>query len=237
MTTLQPNQLLSEIEDLLRTMPDRATIRHDDPVNFAWFGRALAIVSDWDQSKGVTFRGYIQTIHAPRAVDAGSAVSGLTTMLHQARHELRLKTVGPLSVVADQGFVFDYFDELRKAIEVATSDILFVDPYIDAEFASRYLPHIAAGVSIRLLGKERLSTLLPSVSLFRQQSGQVIEVRSSLALHDRFVFIDKNFCYQSGASFKDGAKKSPTTLTQITDAFPAIQSTYESLWSAATVHP
>lgn len=37
-------------------------------------------------------------------------------------------------------------------------------------------------------------------------------------LGDRYVFVDGKACYQSGASFKDGAKLTPTTLTQITDA-------------------
>jgi len=42
-------------------------------------------------------------------------------------------------------------------------------------------------------------------------------------------------CYQSGASFKDGAKKAPTTLTQITDAFSAVSATYEQRWSTSVV--
>lgn len=35
--------------------------------------------------------------------------------------------VGPLSVVVQQGQVFDYFDEVRKVIEPARSDLFFVD--------------------------------------------------------------------------------------------------------------
>ncbi len=108
---------------------------------------------------------------------------------------------------------------------------MFVDPYLDAEFVSRYLPHISNGVQIRLLAREHLAMLLPSVALLRQQSGKTIDVRSAHGFHDRYVIVDRMSCYQSGASFKDGAKKSPTTLTQITDAFPAVLSTYEDLWN------
>jgi len=60
-----------------------------------------------------------------------------------------------------------------------------------------------------------------------------VEVRSAEGFHDRYIFIDHGDCYQSGASFKDGAKKSPTTLTQITDAFSAMQGTYEEIWNNA----
>ena len=215
-------------------MPPRATIRHELPENYAWFGRAAALVAEWNSVKAIPFDGFLRSVQAQRAVDPGPGMNGILTLLHQARHDLRLKTVGPLSVALSQGAVFDYFDEVRKVIEDAKSDLLFVDPYLDAEFASRYLPHVPSGVVVRLLGRERLPTLLPAIALLRQQARLTIEVRSSEALHDRFVFVDKTLCYQSGASFKDGAKKSPTTLTQITDAFAAIQTTYESLWTSGT---
>jgi len=117
---------------------------------------------------------------------------------------------------------FDYFDEIRKVLETAQRDVLFVDPYLDAEFVSRYLGHIPAGVSIRLLARERIQTLIPAVELYAKQSNTKIEVRSAAGFHDRYLFVDNSGCYQSGASFKDGAKKAPTTVTQIIDAFPAV---------------
>lgn len=234
MSNLTYEQLFAEVEDLIRTMPPRATIRHETLENYAWLGRAAALVSAWNSGRAIFFDSFISSLHAPRTTDASQAVSGIITMLHQIRHDLRLKTVGPLSVAVAQGAVFDYFDELRKVIESAKTDLLFVDPFMDAEFASRYLPHVSEGVHVRLLGRDRLSTLLPAVQLMRQQSGLTIEVKSSANLHDRFVFVDKNMCFQSGASFKDGAKKSPTTLTQISDAFPAMLTTYEALWASGS---
>ena len=71
---------------------------------------------------------------------------------------------------------FDYFDEIRKVLETAQRDVLFVDPYLDAEFVSRYLGHIPAGVSIRLLARERIQTLIPAVELYAKQSNTKIEV-------------------------------------------------------------
>jgi hypothetical protein len=49
--------------------------------------------------------------------------------------------------------VFDYFDEIRKIIQLAKRDLLFVDPYLDADFVSRSLPHVGSGVAIRLLAR------------------------------------------------------------------------------------
>ncbi len=144
-------------------------------------------------------------------------------------------TVGPSNVAVGQGMVFDYFDEIRKAIELATQDLLFVDPYLDAEFVSRYLPHVQAGVTVRLLANKKLAKLLPAVEAFVKQHGARIEVRAALNFHDRYLFVDRSTCYQSGASFKEGASKAPTTLTEITDAFRPVGQTYEDLWSGARV--
>lgn len=235
MTPISPEQLLAEIEDIIRVMPSRATIRHETTENLSWLGRASAVMHLWDPIRAVMFDRHVSNLHLPMARDADQGLRGAMTMLHQAGHELRLKTVGPLTVAVGQGGVFDYFDEVRKAIEAAKTDLLFVDPYLDAEFVSRYLPHVSQGVSVRLLGRERMTTLLPAVELLRQQMGLVIEARSAGGFHDRFVFVDRQSCYQSGASFKDGAKKAPTTLTQIVDAFVAVSSTYEQAWASATV--
>jgi hypothetical protein len=143
--------------------------------------------------------------------------------------------VGLLSVAIPQGKVFDYFDEIRKLIEPARTEVFFVDPYLDTDFVSRYLPHVAKGVTVRLLTDKKLTTLLPAIDLFVQQYGAVIQVRSSASLHDRYLFVDRSACYLSGASFKDGAKKAPAALTQITDGFQAMWMTYENAWQGGKV--
>ena len=142
-----------------------------------------------------------------------------------------MKTTGSLRVAIGTGGVFDYFDEVSRLLESDNQDVLFVDPYLDAEFVARYLPNIKDGVTIRLLGREKLKNLIPAVKAYSQQSGHNVEVRSAQSFHDRYIFIDNGNCYQSGASFKDGANKSPTKLTQITDAFSAMQTTYDDLWA------
>jgi hypothetical protein len=226
-------QLLAEAEDLLRTVPPRSTIRHPNLENFSWLGRLAALIEQWDRSKSTLLQGALSQFHIAR--EANEGFSKLLILLNQARHDLQMQTVGPMSMAIPHGMVFDYFDEIRKIIEVARQDVLFVDPYLDAEFVSRYLGHVASGVTIRLLARERLSTLLPAVDTFVKQSQTKIEVHSAPNFHDCYIFVNKNACYQSGASFKDGAKSSPTTLTQITDAFAAVLQIYEGLWNQGKV--
>lgn len=138
-------------------------------------------------------------------------------------------------VAIGQGQVFAYFDELRKVIEGARSDLLFVDPYLEADFVSRYLAFAMDGVPIRLLTEKKLPTLLPAVDAFAAQHKRLIEVRSTSGLHDRYLIVDGQYCYQSGASFKDGARNALTTITRITDVFQPVRDAYEKLWAGAKV--
>ena len=229
-------QVLAEVEDVIRTMPPRATLRHDEPENFAWLGRVAAVIALWNPSQSMPVGMALHKFHERDARTANIGWREIMTLLNQARADLRMQTTGPVSAAIPSGLVFDYFDEVRKIVELAKDDVLFVDPYLDAAFVSRYLPHVSAGVSIRLLtGDKKLASLLPAVDVFSHQHAVKIAVRSASGLHDRHVLIDKRECYQSGASFKDGGRFAPTTLTQITDAFAAVLKTYENAWSAAKV--
>ena len=228
-------ELLAEIEDILRNTPSRETIFEGLDENYSWLGRVAAALEKWDRVKGIMAKLHIDVIQHPMAKFADDGLRKTLTTLHQARHDLRMKTTGPLSIAVSNGMVFDYFDEIRKIIETANQSILFVDPYLDAEFVSRYLTNVKNGVSIRLLAREKLNTLIPAISAYRSQSQMIIEIRSAPGFHDRYIFIDGNSCYQSGASFKDGARKSPTIITQITDAFTAIYTTYEDMWRNAKI--
>ena len=237
MTRKQYNDesLLAEIEDLLRTAPPRATIRHETDENFSWLGRVSAVIENWNQMKSPALNLALTNMNNINARHASGGYRQLMTLLQQARNDLRMKSIGPVNVAIGAGGVFDYFDEIRKVIESAKTDVYFIDPYLDAEFVSRYLAHVPDGTAIRLLAREKLKTLVPAVDTFVQQHNTNISVKSSTDFHDRYVIIDNSECYQSGASFKDGAKKSPTTLTQITDAFQAIRDTYEDLWANGNV--
>jgi hypothetical protein len=227
---MQNIELLAEIEDTLRAMPPKATLRHDTPENHSWLGRAVAAINLWDSGAGQRAVTYVDDFHSLPAHEAKKGYLGLMVLLNQAYNSLRLQTLGPVNVAIGQGLVFDYFDELRKIITLTKNDILFVDPYLDADFVSRFLPQVRAGVSIRLLGRKMLASLVPAAKLFVQQTNGQLEVRSAPNFHDRYLFIDGTHCYQSGASFKDGGRTSPTTITQITDAFTSVHQTYESLW-------
>jgi hypothetical protein len=236
MNQIPPEQLLREVDEVLRSMPTVEAFRSGAPETYSWCGRASAVAHAWDSVKAiVNFDSAIKQLNTWPQVNINHGISGALTFLHHARHDLIMKTEGPLSVGIEAGAVFDYFDEVRKTIETAKQDLFFVDAFLNADFVSRYLPYVSQGVSIRLLTREYLNNLLPAVGMFRQQHGHTIDVRSAPGFHDRYVIVDRSFCCQSGTSFKDGTRKTPTTLTQIVDAFPAVLSTYEALWAGGKV--
>ena len=255
---MKNRQLLAEVEDLLRTCPSLPAFRESGNIEvLRWLGRTTAVLKKWDYIRSASLDLHIGQLLSSSNDDVSEhsastrelmatvneifddsvpAYRKIRTLLFQAQYDLLIKTGRPLSVAIPAGSSFDYFDNLRKLIEMAREDLLFVDPYLDAEFVSVYLTQIARGVTVRLLTSKKLSSLLPAVKHLSMQLNIRIQVRSSsTAIHDRYLFVDKRRCYQSGASFKDGAKQSPTTVTQITDAFEAVLETYERMWSGGKI--
>lgn len=233
-------QLLAEVEDILRTMPPQASLLNSDPSSFQWLGRAVAVVAAWNPMRGPAAEGYAHMVQDGMGMAHDKGFNSLMVLLHQVQSDLRMKTVGPVSIAVGSGAVFHYFDSLRKLIEEASKDILFVDPYLDSDFVSRYLSHARRGVEIRLLTgihKKWLDTLVPAAALFAKQRGAQVAIKTSDQLHDRYLIVDFARAYQSGASFKDGAKTASTVISQVTDAFEAVRKTYEDLWAKATVMP
>lgn len=232
MQQLTPSQLLAEIEDAIRTAPSSSS----SPDAIAWLGRSASLLKRWAPSNSIVIDSAARGALGISGMLASSNFSNLLMLLHEARHELRLNEVGPLSIAIDRGSVLDYFEEVRKLMATARSELFFVDPFLDAEFVYRYLPQIPSGVTVRLMGKKGMLALKPAVDLAGQQLSLNIELRSASTLHDRFLFIDGQRGFSSGASFKDGARLAPTIFTEITDALVGVKATYEQLWSRATVH-
>src|SRR5579859_2332469 len=150
-------------------------VREPTPENHAWLGRVAAVLNVWKPREPFlwTLMDDVQSMDDYRSVPA---VNHLPRWLYHARSDLRLKIPGRTSVAIGRGMIFDYFDEIRKYIELARNDLLFVDPYLDAEFVSRFLLLVREGVTVRLLAREKLQTLLPAVDALSQQSKLVIQI-------------------------------------------------------------
>ncbi|MFO0700258.1 MAG: hypothetical protein U0236_13625 [Nitrospira sp.] len=132
-------QLLGEIDDIKRSMPSLESLHNDSDQNLEWLGRLSAFVATWNLPQTMRLGHAISDLHSGYTPKISNAKKVIRLLLHQAANDLRLKTVGPLTKAVGHGLVYDYFDEVRKIIETARTDLLFVDRYLDAEFVSRYL--------------------------------------------------------------------------------------------------
>jgi hypothetical protein len=237
MSAISKEGLLGEVEILLGSAPQKEKCRLQNNENFAYYGRLLSVNAKLGRELKNSNLEYLIRDATKSALQsiAEDAFTDIMIWLHRVSNDLRMETIGPVNSAIGHGMVFDYFEQISDLIKLASTDILFVDPYLDKEFVARYLTLVQAGASIRLLASKKLPTLVPAVELFCKQYGRSVQVRKAATLHDRYVLIDNSSCYQSGASFKDGGAKAPTTITQITDAFSAVRTTYEGLWASGAV--
>jgi hypothetical protein len=91
---MNQEELLGEVEDILRTMPPRETLRHPTDTNFAWLGRVSAFIEAWDLSKSKPLELAMSQFHGSTSRDVQEGLRKTLTLLHQARHDLRMKPSG-----------------------------------------------------------------------------------------------------------------------------------------------
>ncbi|UZW62775.1 hypothetical protein [Lysobacter enzymogenes] len=216
------------------------------PEAMDWFADVTGIVTAYSKIEGVKFSSLLGQVTAAATAGLSPITSSMTMnsqtqFIAQARSlltQLQFSTNTFTTRQLGAGEVHDYFEEVRQLIVGATRDILFIDPYIDATFVTRYLPQIPQGVAVRLLTAERQSTALrQSLDMFRAQHGTSAEMRvvPDRSLHDRHLIIDGREVYQSGASFKDGARNAPTSINQIVDVAAELIRAHETRWAGARV--
>jgi hypothetical protein len=228
-------ELLYALDELVRSRP-QTIINSQNPEAHAWVGRARVLIGAWDESQESTFRQQTDILLSGDVTlyeHARRALASIMNTIEEARNELRLITGGRVSGAFDAGQPFEFYDELRKLIETAQRDILFVDRYMGADFVSSYLPHERSGVLVRLLTRDLLDKLRASVGAFAVQVPMKIEIRSSENFHGRFLCLDCARAFLVDASFKDAAKSSPAALVELTDSAEVSINQYEAIWAGA----
>ena len=133
----------------------------------------------------------------------------------QARNEERFKLIldamqdkkFPPQKVFFDGQIYDAFDQMKKFVRMAKTELIVIDPYFD----DSVLPLIAQkrlGVSV-LVVKNTRNKLLHAVDVarFNAQYANSLTVMASDKFHDRFLIIDKATLIHVGASLNHLGKK------------------------------
>jgi hypothetical protein len=133
----------------------------------------------------------------------------------QARNEERFKLIldamqdkkFPPQKVFFDGQVYDAFEQMKKFVRMAKTELIVIDPYFD----DSVLPLIAQkrpNVSVLVVKNTRKNLLhAVDVAQFNAQYNNTLTVKESVKFHDRFLIIDKTTLIHVGASLNHLGKK------------------------------
>ena len=136
-------------------------------------------------------------------------------IIDQAHNEERFKLIldamqdkkFPPQKVFFDGQIYDAFEQMKKFMRMAKSELIVIDPYFD----DSVLPLVAQkrpGVTVLVVKNSRKNQLHDvDVAQFNAQYGDTLTVKESDKFHDRFLIIDKSALVHVGASLNHLGKK------------------------------
>lgn len=134
--------LLGEIDSLLRALPSLESFAGYSDDSTQWRGKAKAVLRAWDSVQAIELAAAFSSIDSSLTKYKQTGFAKLKALLHQARFDLQMTTGEGINSAYDTGSVFSYFDDARKLFEQAVTDMFVIDPWLDADFVSRYLPGV-----------------------------------------------------------------------------------------------
>jgi hypothetical protein len=197
---------------------------------YTWLGKANAVMHEWNEIQSIPFKtavnGLIRNID--RRGNYGTVVASIHDVIARLEHALPQNSghaFGP-------GAAYDFFKALNDVTASTKEKILIVDPYLDAQVFDGYLQALKPGASIRLLTTKYVDNVRIAADKHRAQFDSTVELRSSIEIHDRVIFVDDDQCWVLGASIKDAALKRPTYLAPISaDVIGDKRKHYEAIWA------
>jgi hypothetical protein len=229
---MEPEVLLAQLRALLERVPDFEQYSPLSREHSLWLGQAYALVAQWDNVQAIMLQVAADAL--PIEIVRDQNLATILGAVNRAIADLELKVPEKGKVAFAAGEVYDFFQELNGVIGSAEKSIFIVDPYLDASVFDHYLNSRKPEVNVRLLLSKNPENVKPAAEKYRQQYGDVLEIRMSNKIHDRVIFVDRYVCWIVGQSLKDAAKAKPTYLAPLApDVVPAKLDDYESIWAEA----
>lgn len=229
---MEPQIILAQLRALLERTPGLENYSSKSREHMIWLAQAHALVSRWNRTEAIALRLESDSLSTPstREITIGRIIG----ILYRAIADLELQVPSDTEVSFGAGYVYDFFKALKKVIASAEKSLFIVDPYLDDTVFDHYLNSRQPEVKVRLLLKKNAESILPAAQKYREQFGEVLQIKKSNLLHDRVVFVDGYVCWLIGQSVKDAAKAKPTYLVPLPpDVVPAKLQNYENIWTSA----
>ncbi|MEB2352831.1 MAG: hypothetical protein OZ924_15640 [Burkholderiaceae bacterium] len=238
---MDKESLYRQLGQLVADMPDLAGSEPITPETHKWLARAAVLVGEvGDLPDTMALR--VAADHLVGVLRGGYAHQ-IAAIVHRALARVEaLVPAAMLGVFIPVGAQFDALQAVGKVLREAKSDVLIVDPYMDARVLTDFAPMVPEGVGIRLLNDSfstKPEVILPSAERWRTQYGvaRPLEVRQSQprALHDRLIFVDHETVWSLTQSLKNFAARSPASVVQIVgEAAPLKIDAYQYIWDGSS---
>lgn len=138
------------------------------------------------------------------------------------------------------GEAFSAFTALSKILTEARRNVMFVDPYADANLLTDFAVLVPEGVTTLILAdvSGRKAALAPAVKHWVQQYGSTrpLEVRLApdRSLHDRLIIVDELVSWSLGQSFNALAARTPTSLLRADSETAQLKiQAHNQIWQSA----
>lgn len=218
---IEPDRLYHELGYLIAEMPNLAEPQWQTSEAQRWLGRASArIEQSGNLVDAAAFNAAVNNLCSnPRFPNHIAAVPRIATILYRvlARAELQASPASRGAFIP-VGEIFSAFSALSKILSEATSTVMFVDPYADANLLTDFAVLVPDGVTTRVLADagSKKGALAPALRHWVQQYGPERPLEGRLAparsLHDRLIIIDERVSWSLGQSFNALAARAPTSL-------------------------
>lgn len=240
MTNLTPEQILALLENIIREAPDFIYEKSLTDSDLRWLGRAEAIL---EASKSmldlVDFRTARQSLHT-----FSHSRNNILAPLHNAYFKVELRAPTALQgAFIPAGDTWNGYSAIVKLLQHECDEILVIDPYLNSDLFTDFMPHCVARKKIRCLTAKR-PELHPGLSSAAQKwandetmKSKHVEIRyvPNNALHDRLVILDGLQTFLISQSLKDIAKRSPASVSRADPELSRMKfSHYTSLWNEST---
>lgn len=184
------------------------------------------------QERGFYFSG--MTDAHIREQDDGK-IRHMVAVLKSTVEQLRWQLPDSAQVFLPAGSAHNAYIEIRKIVQLATTEILIVDTYVDGTLW-QLLTNVPPTTKIRIMTMQMKGDFALEGRKFVAQHGNTIEVHQTQKYHDRFLIVDSARVWHLGASIKDAGNKAFAMSEFASSAISAgVKSDVENTWNAATV--
>jgi len=229
--------LYRQLGQLVADMPNLDAKGDYTPEMFKWLGMASVLTSRiLNQADKAILASAINHLSGPlRSINAHQVTAIVYRALAMAEADAPAGLQGAFIPV---GASFDVLQVISKVIGQAKSEVLIIDPYMDAKALTDFGVLAPVGVTLCLLSDSfstKAEVVITAAERWIKQYGDsrplFAHQTTPRALHDRLIIVDRSSVWSLTQSLKDFAGRSPASVVRIDGDVASMKlDAYRSIW-------